>query len=183
MTIGLILGGARSGKSGHAQRVALSLSNSPLYVATSRVWDEEHQKRVARHRAERGPEWRTIEEEKSLSTVVGAGEVVLVECVTLWLTNYFLDCGNDADMALQEAKREFDAAVALDNTWLFVSNEIGQGTHAMTESGRRFTDLQGFMNQYIARHADWVVWMVAGIAVTIEGTPPLPGPRFDGGAP
>jgi adenosylcobinamide kinase/adenosylcobinamide-phosphate guanylyltransferase len=100
--------------------------------------------------------------------------VVVVDCVTLWLTNYFDRAANgDLDALVLEVTHEFDATVAKRNTWLFVSNEIGQGVHAPTDVGRRFTDAQGFVNQHIAARADGVVWMLAGLPVVIKGE--LPG--------
>lgn len=171
-SIGLILGGARSGKSRFAQDQALKLSPRPIYVATSRPWDDDHRARIARHQKDRGAQWRTVEEEKQISQAGKAGAVMVVDCVTLWLTNWFLDSGSNVDRALDEARNEFDRAAQLDATWLFVSNELGQGLHAPTEAGRKFTDLQGFMNQHIAARADWVVLTVAGIPVPIKGQTP-----------
>ena len=91
----LITGGARSGKSSYAERLALSLSPNPVYLATSRIWDEEFRQRVLRHQANRGPEWTNIEEEKELSRHSLQGRVVLIDCVTLWCTNYFFDLEAD----------------------------------------------------------------------------------------
>lgn len=168
MSVTLVLGGARSGKSSYAEREARRLSAEPIYLATSRLWDEVHQQRIARHRADRGSEWTTVEVPLELSALRKTGRVVVVDCVTLWLTNYFCDLNRDVDACLQAAQREFERAVELDNTWLFVSNELGQGLHAATEAGRKFTDLQGFMNQFIAARAQRVVMLVAGIPVEIK---------------
>ena len=84
----LVTGGQRSGKSGYAQRLALSLSPKPVYLATSRIWDEEFRKRVERHQRDRGPEWTNIEEEKYLSRHDLTDRVVVIDCVTLWGTNF-----------------------------------------------------------------------------------------------
>jgi adenosylcobinamide kinase/adenosylcobinamide-phosphate guanylyltransferase len=93
--------------------------------------------------------------------------------VTLWLANWFSDAGSDADAALEGAKQEFDkTTAATSNTWIFVSNEIGQGVHAETPAGRKFTDLHGFLNQHIAAAADTVVLMVAGIPFALKGRLP-----------
>jgi len=174
MSVTLVLGGARSGKSRFAEREARRLSPEPIYLATSRPWDEAHQKRIARHRADRGPEWTTVEQPLELSALRMTGRVVVVDCVTLWLTNYFCDLEQDVDVCLKAAQCEFDRAIELDNTWLFVSNELGQGLHAATEAGRKFTDLQGFMNQFIAARADRVVLLVAGIPLQIKNEAPKP---------
>ncbi len=168
MSITLILGGARSGKSSHGEKLALALSKNPIYLATSRIWDDDHRARIERHIRDRGDEWRRVEEEKILSVIAVENEVILVDCVTLWLTNFFLDAKQDEELALTNAKKELDSALLLKNDWIFVSNELGQGLHAPTQSGRKFTDIQGFMNQYIAARADNVILMVAGIPLRVK---------------
>ena len=163
----LITGGQRSGKSEEAERLALSLSDRPVYLATAHVWDEEFRQRVERHQQRRGPQWTNIEEERRLSRHDLRGRVVLVDCITLWLTNIFFDI-QDTEKALAEAKAEFDRLVAQDATFIFVSNEIGSGGVSTDAVQRQFTDLQGWMNQYVARRADEVLLMVSGIAVKIK---------------
>lgn len=173
-SVTLVIGGARSGKSRYAEKLALSWSKDPVYVATSRIWDDDHRARIARHKRDRGPEWETMEQEKTLSQMKVTGRVVVVDCVTLWLTNYFVDEKQDHDAALSAIKSEFDRTVELNNHFVFVTNEIGQGVHAHTESGRKFTDAQGFFNQHIAARANRVVLLVAGIPVEVKnegGTP------------
>ena len=96
----LITGGARSGKSSHAEKLALSLSPNPVYLATARIWDEEFRQRVIRHQQRRGPEWTNIEEEKQLSRHQLSGRTVLIDCVTLWCTNFFFDVNADTDLSL-----------------------------------------------------------------------------------
>jgi adenosylcobinamide kinase/adenosylcobinamide-phosphate guanylyltransferase len=176
MNLTLIIGGARSGKSSYAERLARRLSPFPIYLATSRLWDADHQARIRRHQRERGPEWQTIEEPLLLSTVGVQERVIVVDCVTLWLTNYFVDLKQDIEACLERAREEFAKALCLDNDWLFVSNELGQGLHAPSEAGRKFSDLQGFVNQHIAARADNVAWMVAGIPVYAKGQEPGCGP-------
>ena len=163
----LITGGQRSGKSEEAERLALSLSDRPVYLATAHVWDEEFRQRVERHQQRRGPQWTNIEEERQLSRHDLRGRVVLVDCITLWLTNIFFDL-QDTEKALAEAKAEFDRLVAQDATFIFVTNEIGSGGVSTDAVQRQFTDLQGWMNQYVARRADEVLLMVSGIAVKIK---------------
>lgn len=164
----LITGGARSGKSTHAEKLALSLSPNPVYLATARIWDEEFKLRVVRHQARRGPEWTNIEEEKELSRHSLQGRVVLIDCVTLWCTNFFFDLKSDTDQALVAAKEEFNRFTAQDATFIFVTNEIGMGGTSENEIQRKFTDMQGWMNQYIATHADEVILMVSGIPVRVK---------------
>ncbi len=164
----LITGGARSGKSTYAEQLALALSPCPVYMATAHIWDEDFRERVRRHQARRGPEWTNIEEEKYLSRHNLADRVVLVDCVTLWCTNFFFDLDSDIDRALEAAKQEFDAFTRQEATFIFVTNEIGLGGTSDNELQRKFTDLLGWMNQYIAACADEVVLMVSGIPLTIK---------------
>jgi len=166
--IHLITGGARSGKSSYAQELALSLSPEPVYVATARIWDNDFEERVRRHRQDRGPEWTNYEEQLYVSLLPLEGRVAVIDCVTLWLTNFFLQHKQEVDAALYSIQQEVNALVNKNATLIMVTNEIGMGVHAETEAGRKFTDLQGWTNQYIARHAEKVVLMVSGIPVTIK---------------
>lgn len=164
----LITGGQRSGKSSYAEKLALSLSPNPVYMATSRIWDEEFRQRVVKHQERRGPEWTNIEEEKTLSNHELCGRVILIDCVTLWCTNFFFDLDSDVDKALQAAKQEFDLFTSQEATFIFVTNEIGSGAVSDNLIQRRFTDLQGWMNQYIASKSNQVYLMVSGIPVPVK---------------
>ena len=164
----LITGGARSGKSTYAESLALSLSPDPVYLATSRIWDDEFRERVRRHQARRGPQWTNIEEEKLLSRHDVSGRTVLIDCLTLWATNFFYDLEGDTDGALEALKAEFNRFTDQDATFIFVTNEIGMGGTSDNELQRKFTDLQGWMNQYVAALADEVTLMVSGIPVKIK---------------
>ena len=166
----LITGGERSGRSNYAQNLALQLSDSPLYIATARKWDSDFQNRIDRHQQERDERWTNIEKEKYLSEINFSGKVALIDCVTLWLTNFFVDTKNDVLLSLEEAKKEFLSIANQENaTLIIVTNEIGMGVHADTHVGRKFTELQGWMNQFLASNADQVVLMVSGIPVKIKG--------------
>jgi adenosylcobinamide kinase/adenosylcobinamide-phosphate guanylyltransferase len=164
----LITGGARSGKSRYAEELALSLSQHPVYMATAHVWDEEFRDRVKKHQERRGPEWTNIEEEKQLSRHDLTGRVAVIDCITLWCTNYFFEL-QEVDAALDALKAEFDTFTARDATYIFVTNEIGMGGVSENAVQRKFTDLQGWMNQYVASQADEVILMVSGIAVKVKG--------------
>ncbi len=164
----IVTGGQRSGKSGYAQRLAKELSPNPVYAATSRIWDEEHRRRIERHQRDRGEEWETVEEEKYLYRHDFSGRVVVVDCVTLWCTNFFFDSDGAVEESLDEFKKSFDQLVQQDAVFIFVTNEIGCGGMPENLVQRKFTDLQGWVNQYIALKADEVVWMVSGIPVTIK---------------
>ena len=164
----LITGGARSGKSSYAEELALRLSEHPIYMATARIWDEEFRQRVQKHQERRGPEWTNIEEDKYLSKYKVEGRVVLIDCVTLWCTNFFFDHQSSVKEALDEAKQEFDLFTKQDATFIFVTNEIGLGGTSENLIQRKFTDMQGWMNQYIASKADKVTLMVCGIPVAVK---------------
>ena len=136
----LITGGARSGKSSYAEQMALQLSAHPVYMATARIWDDEFRERVCKHQERRGPEWTNIEEEKELSRHSLQGRVVLIDCVTLWCTNYFFDLEADTDKALAAIKTEFDRLTEQEATFIFVTNEIGMGGTSENLIQRKFTD-------------------------------------------
>ena len=164
----LVTGGARSGKSTYAERMALKLSPEPIYMATARIWDDDFRLRVKAHQARRGPEWTNVEEEKWLSRHDVTGRVVLVDCLTLWSTNFFFDLQSDIERTLTATKEEFDRFTAQEATFIFVTNEIGLGGTSANELQRKFTDLLGWVNQYVASKAEEVVLMVAGIPVKIK---------------
>ena len=175
----MITGGQRSGKSEKAEQLALSLSSNPVYMATAHIWDEEFRERVRRHQERRGPEWTNIEEEIYLSRHDVSDRVVLIDCVTLWLTNLFFENQGDrsvdsalnhgpVSMILEKAKAEFDRFTSQNATFIFVTNEIGLGGVSENALQRQFTDLQGWMNQYIAKNADEVILMVSGIPMRIK---------------
>ena len=163
----LITGGQRSGKSSHAEQLALGLADNPVYLATAHIWDEEFRERVNRHQQRRGPQWTNIEEEKYLSRHDLTGRVAVIDCVTLWLTNYFYE-NQDVESTLKAVKEEFNRFTDQDATFIFVTNEIGSGGVSVDPVQRQFTDLQGWMNQYIASRADEVILMVSGITVRVK---------------
>ena len=178
----LITGGQRSGKSEHAERLALQMSDSPVYLATSRIWDDEFRERVRRHQSRRGPQWTNIEEEKWLSRCIVAGRVVVVDCLTLWSTNFLTDAMGDGsehltaverramtDKVLREMKAEFERFTSQDATFIVVTNEVGSGGVSANALQRQFTDVQGWINQFVAERADEVILMVSGIACKING--------------
>ena len=164
----LITGGERSGKSRYAQKLALELSEHPVYVATARKWAGNFEKRIQKHQSERGVQWDNIEEEKHIGNLDLKNKIVVIDCVTLWLTNFFTDTKYDIETSLTQAKTEFDKIKSMNGTFIFVTNEIGMGVHAGTEIGRKFVELQGWMNQYIAKNVDKVILMVSGIPVIIK---------------
>lgn len=165
-----ITGGARSGKSRYAQQKALAISTNPVYVATAKVYaaDEEFKQRVNRHISDRDERWTSIEEQFYVSKLPLENKTVVVDCVTLWLTNFFSFHKYDIEKSLEDFKKEIDALQKINAIFFIISNEIGMGVHAETEIGRKFTDLQGWANQYVAGVADEAILMVSGIPMVVK---------------
>ncbi len=165
-----VSGGERSGKSRFAQKLAEELSQNPTYLATAKCWDDEFRQRIDRHKADRGERWSTIEEERYISkhTDELKGRVVVMDCVTLWLTNIFCDVEYDGEEALKVACEEWRRFIDQDFTLIVVSNEIGSGVIPMERSTRQFVDLQGFVNQYIASTADEAYVLISGIPLKLK---------------
>lgn len=167
--IHFITGGQRSGKSEYAEDLALKLSDSPVYLATSKVWDEEFNKRIQIHKNRRTTAWINMEEAVKISTIKVSSKVILLDCITLWLTNIMDEHEYDMDVSLKFAMAEWDKFIALNNEVIVVSNEIGLGVIPMEKSTRQFVDLQGKMNQYIAQKAQKATFMVSGIPMQVKG--------------
>jgi len=168
--IHLITGGQRSGKSKFAEMLILNKTDNPIYLATSRIWDDNHRKRIEAHQARRGEQWTNIEEEKYLNKHDFTGEIVLLDCITLWLNNFFFDNGDDDEKTLAQCLSELDKLFAQDCDLIIVSNELGLGGHPENKMAYRFNDLQGTINQHIADKANVVTLVVSGIPVEIKNT-------------
>lgn len=110
------------GKSSY-DKALLAIIRPSVYLATSRIWDEEYRERIRRHQQDRGPQWTNIEEEKQLSRHALQGRVIVIDCLTLWATNFFFDNNSDVGQSLQELKQEFDKFTAPKATFIFVTNE------------------------------------------------------------
>ena len=164
----LVLGGARSGKSAFAQGVAERSGRALVLIATAVAGDEEMEERIARHRADRGPAWRLVEEPLDLVAAVRteatAERIVLVDCLTLWLSN-LMCAGLDA---AHEGQRLADAVPLLGGPVIFVSNEVGSGIVPDNAMARSFRDHQGRLNQQLAQSCDRVVLVVAGYPLQIK---------------
>ena len=172
----LVLGGARSGKSTYAQRLAEHWWRKPLYLATAETLDAEMVARVDLHKQKRGTRWACVEEPLDVAGVIlrptPPRDGILLDCVTLWLTNVLLKEGEQAVQARKESLIQ-----ALRNTAgdvILVSNEVGMGVVPDSELGRQFRDLQGWMNQDLAAVADTVVFIIAGLPLILKGLAPLP---------
>jgi adenosylcobinamide kinase / adenosylcobinamide-phosphate guanylyltransferase len=166
----LVLGGARSGKSRFAT-AAFADRRRVAFVATAQAGDDDMAARIARHRAERPPHWRTVEEPLALPARLAAlsreADAVVVDCVTLWIANLLLRGDGDAqilaaadELAALARRPPFDLAL--------VSNEVGAGVVPPTADGVRFRDLLGFVNQRLAAACERVTLMVAGLPLTIK---------------
>lgn len=163
-----ILGGVRSGKSRYAQARAEALDGDPVFVATAEAFDDEMRDRIARHRADRDARWRTVEAPRDLAAVLDAlnasDAVVLVDCLTLWLSNLLLA---DADIA-RAGEELCDAIDRFDGHLILVSNEVGLGIVPDNALARRFGDEAGRLNQAVAAVAGEVVLLTAGLPLTLK---------------
>lgn len=163
----LVLGGARSGKSRHAESLVGAFAPPWSYVATAEARDEEMRRRIEEHRARRGRNWETLETSLELAAALAdmpAGRPVVVDCLTLWLTNVML-AGRDAEA---ECARLAEILGRPRGPWVVVSNEVGLGIVPDSELGRRFRDAAGRLNGKVAAKADDVLFMVAGIAMKVK---------------
>lgn len=171
MAVTVFLGGARSGKSRLAQRAA-EVSSGPLtYIATAEPRDAEMADRIARHRADRGRRWITLERPIDLADAIGSLEAgaAVIDCLTLWLTNVML-----ADLDVSAATDTLVAAIERSPVPLFiVSNEVGGGIVPETPLGRAFRDEAGRLNQAVAAAADVVLFVVAGLVLPLKRVEPL----------
>lgn len=170
----LVLGGARSGKSTYAQRTAESRWHKPLYLAPAETLDGEMAARVAKHRQQRGPKWGCAEEPLDVAGVIRSStperDGVLLDCCTLWLTNVLLKEGAPA---VKTRTQDLLHALADSPTGvILVSNEVGMGIVPESPLGREFRDLQGWLNQDLAKAADTVLFIVAGLPLILKGKLP-----------
>ena len=174
--VSLVLGGARSGKSTYAEKIVTGtlFGGTPrpaLYVATAEAGDVEMATRILAHRTRRGANWTTVEEPIKLAEMLGPpgspDRPVLVDCLTLWLSN-LMHVGADLDEAGDDLMRALDEYVA---PVVFVSNEVGLGIVPETPLGRRFRDAQGRLNMRMAERADRVILMTAGLPLTLKDRP------------
>jgi adenosylcobinamide kinase/adenosylcobinamide-phosphate guanylyltransferase len=176
----LILGGARSGKSSYAEKLAREVSGAVLYVATAEALDEEMEDRIATHRDKRPAQWRTLEAPRDVARAIaadpGPADVLLLDCMTLLVNNLLGPEveGNTEAQALSEARmmEEIEALLAIydsgDSHWIVVSNEVGLGLVPPYPLGRAYRDALGRANQRLAEAADEVLFMVAGLPMQLK---------------
>jgi len=166
----LVLGGARSGKSRYAGSLITARAPPWIYLATAQAGDDEMAQRIAAHRARRNAGWQTIEAPHDLAGALDAAAAqapLLIDCVTLWLTNRMLA---EADVDAEIARLE-DALARRTGAAVLVSNEVGYGIVPDNALARRFRDAQGRLNQRLAARADRVVLVVAGLPLVVKGSP------------
>ena len=165
----LILGGARSGKSQFAQALAESVCEQPIFVATAEARDDEMSERIARHVAERGDIWEVVEAPillcEAITEACSERTAVLVDCLTLWLSNITL-AGLDVEAELQKLKRTIET---IETPLVLVSNEVGMGIVPESPLGRQFRDAQGRLNREVASVCRRVEFIVAGLPMTLKG--------------
>ena len=167
MSIYFIAGGARSGKSRKGEELAKNLAGSsrPIFIATAEAVDDEMTKRIQKHQNDRGDAFSLIEEPKNLSKALkelDTDATVLVDCLTLWLSNNMMGDGNDSNESVIAAARARKGAT------IFISNEVGEGIVPMHPVSRQFRDLSGIMNQQFAQAAEKVYFMKFGIAQELK---------------
>ncbi len=164
----LVLGGARSGKTGFAERLTEEAAPTRVYVATGQAFDAEMARRIALHKATRGKGWRTVEtplDPASALDQAGPDEAVLLDCLTLWLSN-LMHHQHDIEA---ETARLLDSVVRCAAPVVMVSNEVGLGLVPETPLGRAFRDAQGRLNQQVAVQADRVAFVAAGLPLWLKG--------------
>ena len=166
-----ITGGQKSGKSTFAEELILELcpNKKPKYLATAKVSDEEMKLRIEKHKTQRGDRFVTIEEPLELSSVVEENDWVLVECLTLWLSQIYSECLYDYDKSLKMFELEFLNLTSKTKNLVIVGNEIGSGLHPMEESVRSYVDLQGIVNQRVAKFSKQVYLIISGCSLKIKG--------------
>jgi adenosylcobinamide kinase/adenosylcobinamide-phosphate guanylyltransferase len=168
-----VIGGCRSGKSTYALQTAEKVpAESKIYIATCVPRDDEMKRRVARHQKERSQEWLTVEAPLDLPDAIlqnsRRANVILVDCLTLWTSNLLLETG-DENKIKKAISQLTDALAKAECPVILVSNEVGSGIVPENRLARQFRDISGWLNQAVARCANRVVWMVAGIPVTVKG--------------
>ncbi len=165
----MVTGGQRSGKSLNAEKIVLSLSDKPLYIATAMVLDDEMALRVEKHRSRRGENWETFEAPFNPSLAPVEGRTVLLDCLTMLASNWFFKLNEDVEAAYESVAGEIESLCRSDATTIVVvTNEIGLGGVSGDRITRLFTDLQGRLNSMLAQRSDKVIMCVSSIPVTIK---------------
>ena len=177
MSVRFILGGARSGKSRYAQELAARLGRRVLYVATAEALDEEMNSRIEAHKKSRPPTWKTLEAQtdvaKAISSEIGDAEVVVLDCLTLLVSNLRGEDSADIETWEKRVTSELETLISLmevtPSHFIIVSNDVSLGLVPPSTLGRAYRDILGVANQMLAKHAEEVYFMVAGIPIPLKG--------------
>jgi len=177
MSVRFILGGARSGKSRYAQELAARLGRRVLYVATAEALDEEMNSRIERHKKSRPPTWKTLEAQtdvaKAISSEIGDAEVVVLDCLTLLVSNLRGEDSADIETWEKRVTSELETLISFmevtPSHFIIVSNDVSLGLVPPSTLGRAYRDILGVANQMLAKHAEEVYFMIAGIPILLKG--------------
>ena len=168
-----IFGGARSGKSRLSQKLGESMHGKRLFIATAQPLDDEMKQRIESHRLARGKNWKTIEEPIEISKVIWENRkeygLILIDCLTIWISNLLKRFEGDEEKILEEVRRLEEAIKGSDVRFIIVSNEVGMGIVPDNKLARQFRDLLGIINQRMADLSDRVILMVSGIPMILKG--------------
>ncbi len=168
-----IVGGARSGKSWLSQKLGESVPGKRLFIATAQPLDDEMEKRIESHKVSRGKNWKTAEEPVAISKVVSENEkeygLILIDCLTVWVSNLLERFDQDEKKILEEVKRLAEAIKESGGRFIIVSNEVGMGIVPENKMARQFRELLGIVNQRMAELSDRVILMVSGVSMVLKG--------------
>lgn len=168
-----IFGGARSGKSRVSQRLGESVPGERLFIATAQPLDDEMERRIESHKASRGENWKTIEEAIGISEVIFQNrqnyDLILIDCLTIWISNLVERFGGDEEKILEEVRRFEEAVEGSGVRFIIVSNEVGMGIVPENKAARQFRELLGIVNQRMAELSDRVILMLSGVPLVLKG--------------
>lgn len=164
-----VTGGQRSGKSVFAEKTVLSMSSSPVYVATAQAFDDDFRQRIMVHKQRRGSQWTTYEQPVDVASIpLTCNDTVLFDCVTLWATNCFFHFNENAGEALAFMKDQAESLISTGADIVFVTNEVGLGGISPNAMQRHFADLQGSINQYLASLSNEAYMIISGLPLKIK---------------
>jgi adenosylcobinamide kinase/adenosylcobinamide-phosphate guanylyltransferase len=168
----LVLGGAKSGKSSFAMDISNSMKRERIFLATAQALDQEMEERITRHQAERGSDWRTVEEylkvPETIDSLDSKETVILLDCLTLWLNNLYMEHGEDQEVINEAIENLLRQLTDIRGAVVIVSNEVGMGIVPDNQLSRRYRDTAGYANQSIARLAGKVVAVLAGLPLVLK---------------
>ena len=177
-----VFGGARSGKSRFSQKLGESVPGKRLFIATAQPLDDEMKKRIESHRTSRGKNWATIEEPLEISKAIRENgneyPLILIDCLTIWISNLLERFGGDEEKILEEVRSIEEAIKESDGRFIVVSNEVGMGIVPENKMARQFRELLGIVNQRMAELSDRVILMASGVPMVLKGQATNPAKRL-----